>query len=187
MQQYRLDEVSGFKKVSQKWGEFSNMSAFPINVAGIHVLTTEALYQALRYPHLPEVQQTIIDQKSPMAAKMKSKPYRKNQTHQLFLDNQLDIMEWCVRLKVAQHYYKLIRSIKTAKNVVEISHKDQFWGAVALKTDPNIVVGENHLGKIWDKIIQDYKNNKDIKIVESLNISNLTLLNKSINFKYQQK
>ena len=187
MSRYELDKVAGFKKVNQQWGEFSNMAAFPLNVAGVQVLTSEALYQALRYPHRPDIQRTILEQKSPMAAKMKSKPYRKDTTHTDFINNQLQIMEWCVRLKVAQHYYKFVRLLRSANNVVEISHKDQFWGAVPTKQDPNILIGENQLGKIWDKIIQEFRNGRDIKTVESIGIPSMKLLGKSINFEYSVK
>ena len=51
-------------------------SGFPIRINGVRVLTSEALYQACRFPHRPEVQRLIIEQTSPMTAKMKGKPYR---------------------------------------------------------------------------------------------------------------
>ena len=188
METYKLNKVSAFKKTKEQWGEFSNMSAFPLNVNGTKVLTSEALYQALRYPHKPELQKLILDQKSPMAAKMKSKPHRKTETHQDFIDNQLEIMEWCVRLKVAQHYYKLAPIMRKAKNVVEISHKDKFWGAVPLKGNKDVLVGENHLGKIWDKIIKEFKEDpKKVKTVPKLDISSMKLLGKSLNFKYSTR
>jgi len=60
-----------FLKTDAPFGGLSNMAGgFPLWVNGIRALTSEALYQACRFPHLPEVQSLIIEQKSPMAAKI---------------------------------------------------------------------------------------------------------------------
>ena len=188
MKTYNINNVSGFKKVKDQWGEFSNMSAFPLNVNGISVKTSEALYQALRYPHNPEIQKVILEQKSPMAAKMKSKPHREKETHSDFINNQVEIMEWVVRLKVAQHYYKLAPIMRKAEEVVEISHKDKFWGAVPLKGNKDVLVGQNQLGQIWNKIISEFKKDpKSVKTVPPLGIESMKLLGKSLNFTYSTK
>jgi predicted NAD-dependent protein-ADP-ribosyltransferase YbiA (DUF1768 family) len=42
------------------------------------LLTSEALYQACRFPHRPDVQRLILDQRSPMLAKNVGKPYRRD-------------------------------------------------------------------------------------------------------------
>lgn len=66
-----------FLKTNEEFGGLSNMAGgFPLKVNGLRILTSEALYQACRFPHRPEVQRFIIEQASPMTAKMKSKPYR---------------------------------------------------------------------------------------------------------------
>ena len=44
---YRSDSVV-FLKVKETWGEFSNMHAMPLKINGVHMLTSEALYQAMR-------------------------------------------------------------------------------------------------------------------------------------------
>ncbi len=76
---YRRAEVVVVYKTKESFGGLSNMAAgFPLQINGIRIPTSEALYQACRFPHLPEVQKEIIGQHSPMTAKMKSKPHRKN-------------------------------------------------------------------------------------------------------------
>ncbi|MCX6161944.1 MAG: NADAR family protein, partial [Ignavibacteriae bacterium] len=68
---YHLGAACIFRKTKEAFGELSNMAAgFPLYVNGIKILTTEALYQACRFPHLPDIQQKIIYEKSPMTAKM---------------------------------------------------------------------------------------------------------------------
>ena len=67
-------------KTKEDFGGLSNMaSGYPLQINGVRILTTEALYQACRFPHLPEVQREIIGQHSPMTAKMKSKPHPRTQ------------------------------------------------------------------------------------------------------------
>ena len=72
---YRRAECIVFRKTKEPFGGLSNMaSGYPIKIGGFRILTSEALYQACRFPHMREVQRLIIGQRSPMTAKMKSKP-----------------------------------------------------------------------------------------------------------------
>ena len=52
---------------------------------------------------------------------------------------------------------KLLKS--TENNIVELSHKDQFWGTTIDKSDNNIFVGKNVLGvllqELKEKLIQE--------------------------------
>ena len=48
---YRYDEVCAFRKTKEAFGALSNMaSGFPIRINGTFILTSEALYQACRFP-----------------------------------------------------------------------------------------------------------------------------------------
>src|SRR5437879_1166540 len=74
---YQRAECAVFRKTHEAFGELSNMAAgYPLVVNGVSIRTSEALYQACRFPKNPEVQKLIIDQSSPMAAKMYSKAHR---------------------------------------------------------------------------------------------------------------
>ena len=65
-----------FRKTKEQFGGLSNMcSGYPITI-GKHVfLTSEALYQCCRFNDYSEIQRIIINEKSPIASKMKSKKY----------------------------------------------------------------------------------------------------------------
>ena len=66
-----------FLKTNERFGGLSNMApGFPLTVNGIQIRTSEALYQACRFPHLPDLQRLIVGETSPMTAKMRSKPFR---------------------------------------------------------------------------------------------------------------
>jgi type I restriction enzyme S subunit len=147
---YRRAECAVFRKTAETWGEYSNMAGgFPAVVNGTRILTSEALYQACRFPHLPNVQREIIDQASPMAAKMKGKPHRKNSRPD-FDELRVPIMWWALRVKLACNYGGFARILMASKDrtIVEDSHKDTFWGAKAVAGDYSTLVGHNVLGRL---------------------------------------
>ena len=51
---YEPEECVVFRKTAEAFGGLSNMAAgFPLKVNGVSVRTSEALYQACRFPHRP--------------------------------------------------------------------------------------------------------------------------------------
>lgn len=143
-----------FRNTHEAFGGLSNMAGgFSIRVNGIRIPSSEALYQACRFPHLPSVQKTIIAQGSPMAAKMKSKPHRKDSRAD-WESVKVDIMYWCLRVKLAFHFTEFGGLLQRSgtKVVVEDSHKDRFWGAVPVKVRPEELVGDNVLGELLMKL-----------------------------------
>lgn len=137
-----------FRKTHEPFGGLSNMAAgFPLRVNGLRILTSEALYQSCRFPHRPEVQRLIIEQNSPMTAKMKSKPYRRD-SRQDWDQVRVKIMRWCLRVKLAQNWCKFSELLLETggRPIVEESRKDDFWGAKP--ADDGTYVGINVLGRL---------------------------------------
>ena len=137
-----------FRKTNEEFGGLSNMAGgFPLCVNDVFIQTAEALYQACRFPHRPEVQRLILDQKSPMTAKMKGKPHRSD-TRPDWDEVRIAVMRWCLRVKLTQHrqnFGQLL--IETGdRPIVEESRRDTFWGA---KSDgERALLGENVLGRL---------------------------------------
>ena len=135
----------------------SNMAGgFPLVVNDVPVRTSEALYQACRFPHLPEVQKVIIDQRSPMTAKMKGKPYR-DVSRSDWENVRINIMRWCLRVKLAQNWTAfghLLLETNT-RPIVEQSAKDDFWGAKPV--DDNSLSGMNVLGRLLMELRESVK------------------------------
>ena len=70
-------ELAIFKKTHEQWGGYSNMaSGYPLIINDIKIRSSEALYQALKYTDYPEIQLKILEQTSPMTAKMIAKPFK---------------------------------------------------------------------------------------------------------------
>ena len=182
MRSYKRSDVIVFRKTKEQYGGLSNMASdFPLCVNGVAIRTAEALYQACRFPDLPEIQLKLIAEKSPMTAKMKSKPHRKN-TRPDWDFTRVKIMRWCLRVKLAQNWEKFGELLLSTGDlpIVEESRKDQFWGA---KLDPEgILVGVNALGRLIMELREDYKKilNSDTFVVEPLDIDNFRLNNNPI-------
>jgi predicted NAD-dependent protein-ADP-ribosyltransferase YbiA (DUF1768 family) len=78
-------------------GGLSNMSgAFPLTVGDVRVRSTEALYQACRFPHQPDWQEEILAAGNGMQAKMASKKggRRKDHSRPDWASIEVEVMRW---------------------------------------------------------------------------------------------
>ena len=173
---YRTDECVSFRKTNEEFGGLSNMAGgYPIVVNGINIRTSEALYQAMRFPDYPEIQKEIIEQKSPMTAKMVAKKYRASKTRSDWDQKRIAIMKWSIRVKLIQNkdtFGKLLLQTKDLP-IVEMSHKDQFWGAKLLHE--GVFEGTNALGRLLMELREFYKTNESCKEVAAPNVKNFKL------------
>jgi type I restriction enzyme S subunit len=178
---YRRDECAIFLKTHERYGGLSNMAGgYPLSINGIRILTSEALYQACRFPHLPDVQKLIIGQASPMTAKMKSKPNQKDSRPD-WNDVRVLIMRWCLRVKLAQHWEKFGDLLLSTGNqpIVEESYRDPFWGAKPV--DGQTLVGMNVLGQLLTELREQLKCNADeLRVIEPPDLSQFLLIEKPI-------
>ena len=179
---YKRQESVVFFKTAEAFGGLSNMApGFPLRVNGIDILTSEALYQACRFPHLADVQRLIIDQKSPMTAKMKSKPYR-SRSREDWDAVRVRVMRWCLRVKLAQNWSKF-RDLLLAtgdRPIVEESKKDEFWAAKA--RDEETLAGANVLGRLLMELRQDLRGaaSESLRRVEPPGIRDFRLFDEPI-------
>lgn len=178
----RAESVVVFK-TKDDFGGLSNMaSGYPLQVNGVRILTTEALYQACRFPLLPDVQREIIGQHSPMTAKMKSKPHRKH-TRPDWDEVRFKVMRWCLRVKLAQNYAEFGRLLLATKDrpIVEQSRKDDYWGAKVAE-DEETLVGENVLGRLLMELRERLKQDASGQLltVEPLAIPDFLMMGKPI-------
>ncbi len=186
-QTYSKKDSCWFQKVDTEWGGLSNMKGiiYPLLVNKRRILTSEALYQACRFSDFPEIQEEIIKQTSPMAAKMKSKSHRLKCTRADFEEEKVAIMYWCLRVKLACNPNGFGYLLKKTGNkpIVEVSHKDLFWGTKEDKINPKIVVGTNVLGQLLMELRSFYLDNQESKAyltVEPLGIPNFKLFGEQI-------
>ncbi|MFT8558844.1 MAG: NADAR domain-containing protein [Acetobacter sp.] len=171
-----------FLKTKERFGGLSNMAAgFPLRVNGVCIKTSEALYQACRFPHMPEVQQLIIGENSPMTAKMRSKPHRRVSRHDWNFV-RVKIMRWCLRVKLAQNWREFGRLLLATgdRPIVEQSRKDDFWGAKV--ADDGTLVGMNVLGRLLMELREQLKGDEaeSLRFIEPLAICEFLLFGQPI-------
>lgn len=170
-----------FRSTKERYGGLSNMAAgYSIRVNEIIIPSSEALYQACRFPLFPKIQQEIIEQHSPMTAKMISRKY-KNCTRQDWDVVKYKVMYWALKVKLSQNYNSFSKLLISTgeKPIVELSRNDKDWAAV--ETAPNILTGKNALGRLLMQLREEYVfQNSKIDCVPPLDITGFMLYGSEI-------
>ena len=164
-------EYINFTKTKLPFGWMGNMSAFPIIFEGKEWRTSEALFQSMRFND-EGLKEQIRAEKSPMGCKFKMKSIVKeletNGTlHKRHIEplSNADVMnmEICIRLKIDQHPDLKKMLIETGdipiyEDVTSRGSRGSnlFWGAMLVN---NEWIGENTLGKIWEKLRSELQMN----------------------------
>jgi ribA/ribD-fused uncharacterized protein len=179
------DGCAVFFTVDGEFGGLSNMAGgYPLRVGGVPVGSSEALYQACRFPHRPEWQQEIISQASPMAAKMKAKKEHRRQDHSRpdWPQAEVEVMRWVLRVKLAQHYGRVARLLLATggRPIVERSRKDRFWGAV--EGNDGVLCGRNQLGLLLVQLrgLLESRPPEELQVVAPPPLPNFLLLGRPV-------
>jgi type I restriction enzyme, S subunit len=154
--QYIASEVAAFHRVRDRFGPFSNMaSGFPIEVGGVRSPSSEALYQALRFPHLPDFQSAILDQSTPILSKRHAY-IRISETRPDWDQVKVNVMRYVLRAKVGTAQGGLLDLLRGTGEtpIVEISNRDDFWGARPVGAQ---LIGRNVLGRLLMELRLDLR------------------------------
>jgi ribA/ribD-fused uncharacterized protein len=159
------------RKVKEGNGWLSCMSPYPVKYNGIEFRTCEALFQWLRFRNHPDVQNVILEQKSPMGAKMIARKNRDLLNRGIKWDEapeDVQLMKMCLKLKLDQYPELKDNLVDTgdATIIEDCTTHDResarFWGMVY---KGNKWLGENIFGKLWmeirDELLQSILN-KDV-------------------------
>jgi len=166
---------------------------YPLVVNGLEYFSSEHLYQCFRFPDCVKAQRAVMAPrtkkgnvtKSPMAAKMKSKKYQKmHHTRKDFETVKVELMRYCLRIKLAQHWRRFGSVLLSTGNrpIVEESHRKDFWATKAVKGKKTPLVGENNLGLLLVELRTEYRAHKPDQpyVVQPLSIPKFTLMGKRI-------
>ena len=153
-----------FKKVAEEYGWMGNMAPCPIKYNGKVWLTSEALFQSMRYDD-DSIKEMIRVEKSPMGAKMKAKKYRDQMVVVPMSELDVENMRKCVKMKFDAHP-QLKRQLMNTKDAFiyeDIGNRNgerhKFWGAKKLSEIEGD--GNNMMGKILMDLREEYL--KEIK------------------------
>ncbi len=148
-----------FKKVKEEYGWMGNMAPYPIKFDGKVWLTSEALFQGMRYD-VVGIKEIISSEKSPMGAKMKAKKFKDQMVVVPMSPQDVENMRKCVRMKFDQHP-DLKKELMKTKGVFiyeDIGNRNgerhKFWGAK--KISENDGDGQNMMGKILMELRDEY-------------------------------
>lgn len=153
-----LPECAWFRRTDEPFPVFSNFAEnMPIKVKDFVVQTSEHLYQAMRFTHLPDIQHEILLAPYPKACKALARHYKAS-TRDDWLEIRVDVMRWVLSKKLAAHSYVLSNAFvqSSGRQIVELSMRDTFWGARPLKENPNVAKGQNVLGCLLSEIRTEF-------------------------------
>lgn len=174
---YDISKCIVLHKVKEPYGDLLNMSSsFPMIINGIRIRSSEGLYQSMRFPHRPDLQQKIIETASPLMAKRYISPF-KGISRSDWDDLKIDFMRWCLRVKLALHYDEVGKLLDSTidMDIVEKSRRDDFWGC---KLEGNEYVGLNYMGRLLMELRNEWRNKKreEMMSVDPMNVNDFLLL-----------
>lgn len=156
--EYLAESAVVFWKTDGPFGGLSNLArGFPVRVGDVDVASVEALYQALRFPHLPAVQHDVLRAPNAWLAKRVAREHAR-QSRQDWHHVRVTVMRWCLRLKLGHaplRFGGLLEKTGSAP-IVERSTRDAFWGAIA-QPDGRLV-GGNVLGRLLMELREMLRN-----------------------------
>lgn len=153
---YSQFDVVGFRRNRDPAGALSNMFAMPAALAGIAAPSSEALYQALRFPELPDHQAAILAAPNAFLAKQAAYQRIGEQRTDWSAGRQVRVncMRLALRAKLAHQENRprllAILAASRGRPIVEISVKDGVWGAIP--DGHGKLIGLNMLGRLWMEI-----------------------------------
>ena len=186
IKRYNAKNVISFRKNNESHGIFSNMFPTPMELYGVGIRTSEHLYQALKFSKYPNIQKTIINERSPMSAKFKSRSFQ-SRVRADWMKVNVNVMKFCLQLKLIQNDVFYEELAKTGKmDIVEHSSKDVFWGAKLLENSKDsrvkIFVGKNMLGRLLIQLRDEIQEGRwdDKKRISIRHVPNLKFYDKVI-------
>ena len=129
LRRYNPGGAAVFRIVRERWGGLSNFGAFPLEVNGVAIPTSEALYQACRFPDEPDLQSLVISQPNPMAAKIEANK-KADRSRADWFDINVRLMRWVLRVKLACNYESFGQLLDSTGEmpIVEHSRRDRLLG-----------------------------------------------------------
>ena len=133
----------------QEFYIFSNFSSFRLHWKGFDWMTSEHAYHSEKFDDKDLITQLKNTRSAHDAMKL---AYANRDKYRKDWDNiKLKIMKEILRAKVKQHPYVKKKLLESGdKELIENSWRDAYWG---WGPDKN---GENHLGKLWMEIRDEF-------------------------------
>lgn len=131
---------------------FDNFSSFQVEYKGKIYPTSEHAYQSSKFLDIdPELAERVRGAKSAHEAQ-KIAGENKDKRPKNWNDIKLNVMKEILLCKVNQHDYVKKKLLQSGDRIIiEDSWRDSYWGWGEDRK------GENHLGKLWMEIREEFK------------------------------
>jgi ribA/ribD-fused uncharacterized protein len=144
------------RKVDEPYGWLNNMSPHPTKWDEKWWLTSEAIFQAMRFQD-EAIRAEIRSQKSPMSAQRTAKKHKAKMVVVPMSGQDLNNMRAVLRMKLDSNKELVPLLLATGdEKIIEDcsnrpeSHSNWFWGACVQQD--GTWRGENWLGKLWEEL-----------------------------------
>ena len=154
MRIYIKEQACGFRYTREAWGAFSNFQPLDVPIAAgpWSFGTSEAAYQACKFPARPDVQRRIAE--APTAREAAAI----GRTPGIGIDpgwnaRRVDVMRWVLRMKREANAAEIdaVLAETGERPIVEVSTRDSWWGA---RPVADRYQGHNVLGRLWMELRQ---------------------------------
>ena len=141
-----------FYHLHEPFGELSNFARFPIEIDGSQWPTSEHYFQAMKFPHLPDLQERIRETRR--ASEARRLAWQPGVTLRADWDTARDrVMLTVLRAKFRQHPSLAALLLSTAgAELVEHTANDRYWA------DGGDGTGRNRLGELLMQVRDELAN-----------------------------
>ena len=167
MPAYLRSASCAFLRTRDEWSEFSNFRRLdnPIAAGPYRLDTSEHLYQAAKYASRPDIQDRIAASTRPGdAARLGRHPDPGPDPG--WNDQRIDVMRWVIRMKREADPGLIDNALERTghRPIVEISHRDSFWGA---RPAGEVYEGDNVLGRLWMELRHQVRENDPLALASA--------------------
>jgi len=163
MENELITEIA-FTKSKLPWGWLGNMSRCIIIHEELEWKSTEALFQAMRFPEDSPIREEIRLASNGFTAKLVAKAKRDEMSIRPCSKEDYDNMRFCIRLKIEQHS-DLKQSLIASTELpiyedVTARGRDKsnlIWGAI--KHEDGTWEGLNMMGNLWEELREELREN----------------------------
>ena len=163
---WMLANVVWFRRTTDPLGALSNFAPdMPVHVNGQTISSSEHLYQAMRFPHLPKLQARVLKAKTPADCKSVARQSDAS-TRDDWMDIRVAVMRWVLAKKIQSNFEQMSRLFAETgdKPIVEFSIRDPFWGAQPQADHEEVLVGQNVLGCLLTELRNELRQDAKLQL-----------------------
>lgn len=179
---WNLSESASFRRTKDTLGDFSNFATgMPIKIHGFEIQSSEHLYQAMRFPHLPDVQFQILIAYAPKTCKTIAREHDVSSRSD-WDEIRVRVMRWVLARKILANAKRMeqLFDLSEDKSIVEFSKPDTFWGASPDWDGSEILKGRNILGCLLTELRTEFRKDRQLRSSAKPHFHRALLLSKPI-------